>query len=106
MTTNVLVRDLDLPLPVVADNRKLEVVADGLPIFGGSQLALDTTLVRRTQEQPTRTEWCSNEPGGARNAGTQRWWAEEVERVVVLAIEVGGRWSPELQSFVAQLAKS
>ena len=45
MTTNVLVRDLDLPLPVVADNRRLEVVADGLPIFGGSQLALDTTLV-------------------------------------------------------------
>ena len=25
---------------------------------------------------------------------------------VVLAIEVGGRWSPELQTFVAQLAKS
>ena len=45
VTTNVLVRDLDLPLPVAADNRRLEVVADGLPIFGGSQLALDTTLV-------------------------------------------------------------
>ena len=43
--TNVLVRDLDLPLPVAADNRRLEVVADWLPIFGGSQLALDTTLV-------------------------------------------------------------
>ena len=27
------------------DNRRLEVVVDGLPLFGGSQLAIDTTLV-------------------------------------------------------------
>ena len=45
VTTNVLVRDLDLLLSEAADNRRLEVVADGLPIFSGSQLVLDTTLV-------------------------------------------------------------
>ena len=27
------------------DSRRLEVVVDGLPLFGGSQLAVDTTLV-------------------------------------------------------------
>ena len=42
VTTNVLVRDLNLPLPEATDNRRLEVVADGLPIFGGSLLTLDT----------------------------------------------------------------
>ena len=29
----------------VHDGRRLEVVADGLPLFGGVQLAVDTTLV-------------------------------------------------------------
>ena len=35
--------DLDLPVPV-NDARRLEVVV-GLPLFGGAQLAVDSTLV-------------------------------------------------------------
>ena len=41
--TNVMVRDLDLWPPHRIDNRRLEVVADGLPLHGGAQLAIDTT---------------------------------------------------------------
>ena len=44
-STNVFVRDLDLHLPNAADGRRLEVAVDGLPLFGGAQLTLDTTLV-------------------------------------------------------------
>ena len=45
VSTNVLVRDLDI-LPLDRqDGRKLEVVADGLPLFHGAQLAIDTTIV-------------------------------------------------------------
>ena len=44
VSTNVFVRDLDIPVGC-HDTRRLEVVADGLPLFGGAQLALDTTLV-------------------------------------------------------------
>ena len=40
-----MVRDLDLAEPHVADTRRLEVVVDGLPLFGGAQLAIDTTTV-------------------------------------------------------------
>ena len=40
-----MVRDLDLAVPHAADARRLEVVVDGLPLFGGAQLAVDTTLV-------------------------------------------------------------
>ena len=43
VTTNVLMRGLDVGVPV-ADTRRLEVVADGLPLFGGMQLAVDTKL--------------------------------------------------------------
>ena len=45
MATNLLVRDMDLRPPNIIDSRRLEVVADGLPLFGGVQLAVDTTLV-------------------------------------------------------------
>ena len=97
MTTNDLVLDL-------------EVVADGLPTFGGSQLALDTTLVpciamvRRTGAADTDGVVLQR----ARRRKVRRY-PELVERgsrarLVVLAVEVGGRWSPE--SFVAQVAKS
>ena len=41
--TNILVRDLDLVPQGRPDSRRLEVVADGLPLFHGAQLAIDTT---------------------------------------------------------------
>ena len=45
VVTNMFVRDMDLGVPVAGDNRRLEVVVDGLPLHGGVQLAVDTTLV-------------------------------------------------------------
>ena len=48
VTTNVLVRDLDLAAPNVRA-RRLEVVVDGLPLFAGAQLAVDTILVSALQ---------------------------------------------------------
>ena len=45
VSTNLFVRYLDLPVTPY-DARPLEVVADGLLLFGrGAQLAIDTTLV-------------------------------------------------------------
>ena len=81
VTTNVLVRDLDLAEPNAADARRLEVVADGLPLFGGAQLAVD----RRYPELVGRR-------GRA--------------RLVVLAVEVCGRWSQETQRFLSSLARA
>ena len=43
--TNLMVRDMDVPAPNVHDGRRLEVVVDGLPLRGGAQLAIDTTMV-------------------------------------------------------------
>ena len=44
MATNFMVRDMDLRAPNVHDGRRLEVVADGLPLFGGVQLAVDVPV--------------------------------------------------------------
>ena len=46
VSTNIFLRDLDLDLVhfSTCDGRRLEVVAEGLSLFGGSQLAFDATL--------------------------------------------------------------
>ena len=43
--TNLMARDMDVPASNVQDGRRLEVVVDGLPVRGGAQVAIDTTLV-------------------------------------------------------------
>ena len=50
---NVFVRDMDLTEPNRLDGRRLEVVADGLPLHGGAQLAIDTTMVSPLQRDGT-----------------------------------------------------
>ena len=111
VTTNVMVRDTDLEVPNAADARRLEVVVDGLPLFGGVQLAVDTALV-----------WCAlfmrtvraRSDGVALVAARRRKKATYPElvgrrgraRLVVLVMEVGGRWSPETQSFVSLVASA
>ena len=65
---HILVRDLNVG-SVPADDRRIEVIANGLPLWGGMQLAVDTTLV-------------------------------------VLALEVGGRFSPKTVDFVQRLARA
>ena len=103
VSTNVMVRDLDLLAPQAFDGRRLEVVAEGLPLFGGMQLAIDATLV-----SPLHCDGTAR-PGAARIDGValqvarrrkERTYPELVgprtrSRLVVLAGEVGGRWSGE-----------
>ena len=43
--TNVFLRDLNLPGVTVHDGRRIEVIANGLPLFHGAQVAIDATIV-------------------------------------------------------------
>ena len=116
VTTNVMVRDLDLlPLHQV-DARRLEVVADGLPgpaplpwrpgrsgYDVGLTLETGTPHIRCAVEDGValmqarrRKERTYHEPSGAHGRA----------RLVVLACEVGGRWSSETQAFLRQLVKA
>ena len=96
MTTNVMVRDLDLPVLNATDSRRLEVVVDGLPLFGGSQLAVDTTLVCSLHCDGSPHNGAADGvifPGARRK---ERRFPELVgpgsrARLVVLALDVCGR---------------
>ena len=108
VSTNVFLRDLDLPV-ARHDARRLEVVAEGLPLFGGAQLAVDTTLVSPVQANGHPRRRCAEEDGAALQQARQRKQLSGAfgrARLVVLAAEVGGRWSHEAHSFVCQLAKA
>ena len=96
-----------------AGGRSLEVVADGFPLFGGAQLAIDTTCVRlRRDGNPT--SHAAEEDGAALRRARQRKERTYPElvgrraraRLVLLAVKVGGRWSEEARSFLSQLAKA
>ena len=112
--TNIMLRDWDMELPHVGDARRVEVVVDGPPLYGGRQLAVDTTLVGvlHANGQPMRR---TPDEDGVRLVAVrrrkERTYPELVGRrgratLVVLAGEVGGRWSGETISFLNQLAKA
>ena len=114
VSTNVLMKDLDL-LPLQhADARRLEVVADGLPLYHGAQIAVDTTLVSPLRRNGTPHSRCAWEDGAALRQARRRKervypelsGAHGRARLVVLANEVGGRWSLETQAFLGELARA
>ena len=114
VTTNVMIRDLDLIQPGVVDARRLEVVVDGLPLFGGAQLAVDGTLVSAIRSNGTARRRADRIDGVAlweARRRKERTYPELMgrnrrARLVVLGVEVGGRWSQEMQQFVSQLARA
>ena len=110
--TNVFLRDLDLGVGGVLDNRRLEVVVDGLPLFNGAQLAVDTTLV-----SPIRRDGAPRPRAHEVNGIALKHARRDKEttypelagrggraRLVVLAGEVGGRFSTETAQFLSDLA--
>ena len=65
VTTNMFVRDMDLAAHNALDNRRLEVVADGLTLWRGAQLAIDTTLVSPLRRDGTARARAANHDGAA-----------------------------------------
>ena len=70
--TNIMVRDLDMGIPLVGDAHRLEVVVDGLPLFSGRQLAVDATLVGALHADGGARPRAANEDGAALVAARRR----------------------------------
>ena len=110
VSTNVHVRDLDILAPEVHDG--MEIIAEGLPLFGGAQLAVDMTLVSAHHCDGSARARAARVDGIALEAA--RRWKERTYRelvgprsrakLVVLAGEVGGCWSAETSTFLRLLA--
>ena len=114
VSVNVRVQDMDLARPDALDIRRLEIVVDGLPLFQGAQLAVDTTLVSVLRRDGVPRQQAATHDGAALSAARRRKERVYPEltgamgrtRLVVLAGEVGGWWSEESREFLNQLAKA
>ena len=102
---------MDLAIRNALDSCRIEVVADGLVLWRGAQLALDTTMVSPLRRDGTTRP---NFDGTVLEVARRRKEATCPElsgeggraRLVVLAAEVGGRWSAETAQFLTSPAKA
>ena len=113
VATNVFLRDMNVDIPL-ADSRRLEVLANGLPLWQGAQVAVDTTFVSPVSRDGSARAGADRVPGkAAADAGRRKRQVTYPEllvarrcRLVVLAVEVGGRFGAELADFLRRLAAS
>ena len=109
MRSNVMVRDLNTSIPT-SDERQIEVVASGLPVFGGQQLAIDITVrsvVKRDGAARASTDRRDGVTADRARDDKEPKYPELLGsrcKLVVLAIELGGRFSTETGEFLRQLA--
>ena len=112
--TNVMVRDLDLGAFDQLDGRRLEIIADGLPLWRGAQLAIDTTLVSPIRADEATRRHAAHRDGVALEEARRTKERKYLElagnggraRLVVVAAEVGGRFSAEANQFLRGLRES
>eukprot|EP00434_Breviolum_minutum_P031171 symbB.v1.2.027568.t1/scaffold2838.1/size69213/9 len=113
VTTHTRLADLNVQHVQHIDDRRIEVIANGLALWGGAQLAVDTTLVspltRAGEPRRRAGRFAGAALTDARKA-KERAYPELLRnsrcRLVVLGIEVGGRWSEEAASFITSLART
>ena len=113
VTTNTRVADLNLAQVTRQDDRRTEVIANGLILWGGAKLAIDTTLVPPLTRDGQPRHRAGTYAGAALHTARrskERTYPEFLQsrrcRLVVLAFETGGRWSHEATNFIRLLAQS
>ena len=113
MQENVYLRNTNLPHIRADDNRRLEVVATGLPLYRGMPLAVDCTLTAPLHADGRPWRHADTTDGIAILRGERqklRTYLDLVRnsrlRLTTLASETGGRWSTTCVTVVRLLAKA
>ena len=108
---NTKLRDMNVAVEA-NDERAIEVLATGLPLHQGVQLAVDITLRSALTTTGLATLGAAHIDGivlQRARADKERKYAELLPtarrcQLVVVGLETGGRWSSEAVDFVSQLA--
>ena len=110
---DVLLTDTSLPATPAGDRRRIKVVATGTRWAHGVPLACDATMVSPLHTDGEPWPRAEHEDGVALERAEARKRATYPElvdsercRLVVLACETGGRWSPVCLDLVRDLAAS
>ena len=111
VATNFFLRDMNLDTPVT-DARQIEVVANGLPMWNGAQVAVDTTMGSPVSADGSARPSAAGQPGvpcrSAIRDKRERKYRELLAagrcRLMVFAVEVGGRLDTGALRFLRKLA--
>ena len=98
-----MVRDMDLVRPDVHDTRCLEVVVDGLSVEWTPRWAVPFMPNGEGRRNAARRDGVAKQLAGGRSALIRTARGGRA-KLVVLGVEVGGRWSSETRSFLSKLA--
>ena len=111
VASHVALRDLNLDVPA-GDGRRIEVVANGLPIWQGAQIAVDATIVSLVRRDGQPRPRADHQQGLALDQAVDRKHRAYPElrqarrcRLVVFGVEVGGRVSRSM-TFLRLLARA
>ena len=108
--THAKPRDMNIGV-AASDERGIEVLAQDLPLWSGMQLAVDVTLRSAISAAGAARPRAAMEDGVVANGARRdkevaypELVASKRCRLVVAAIETGGRWSDEAALFIEDLA--
>ena len=110
---NMYLRDMNLDGIAADDGRRLEVVANGLPLYHGKQLAIDATIVSPLRADGAARARAASVDGVAiadairdkRNTYRELLRSRRCH-MLVAPVEVGGRWGGEAYKFLIEMAKA
>ena len=104
---NQLLRDLNV-VAQADDQRRIEVIANGLPFWGGKQVAIDTTVVSALTGQGVARGRREGQAIHEAEQDKRRRYLELLTgtrcHFLVVAFEVAGRWSPSAVTSLRNLA--
>ena len=104
---NQLLRDLNI-VAQADDQRRIEVIANGLPFWGGKQVAIDTTVVSALTGRGVARGRRQGQAIHEAEQDKRRRYPELLTgtrcHFLVMAFEVAGRWSPSAVTFLRNLA--
>ena len=113
MQTNVLLRDTNVQNVRADDQRRLEIVATGLPLHRGVPLGVDCTMTAPLHADGSPWAHAATTDGVAIQRGEaskNRTYPELLNnsqlKLTTLACETGGRWSQTCGQVVRQLARA
>ena len=102
---NAMLRDMNIAV-AVTDHRAIKVLASGIALHHGIQLAVDIIRCVRACPNAATTNGAVLQAARAEKKVTK--YAELLHgdrcRLVVVGVKTGGRWSDEAMQFIAELA--
>ena len=109
---NTMLRDMNINVSA-NDQRSIEVLASGLPLHHGAQVTVDITLrcaLRGCSNAHLHTATTNGAVLARARVDKERKYVELLDakrcRLVVIAVETGGRWSNEALASVDSLASA